>query len=208
MKKLLLTLMFGITLLAVTNSNAQSNADSNKKEIKFGLKAGVNVATIRGENLNVNPKLGAHFGIITELKLYDNFSIQPELLYSQIGARGSDSSDLFDSSDNSTLFLDYFTVPVMAKYYLLNGFNITAGPQFSFLVNDTFSLDVFDSVSQTVTPIDLQIENFDLGFNLGMGYQFENGFFFETRYAMGITPIQENPDVRNAVFQMSLGYQF
>lgn len=179
MKKLLLSLLLLTGTFAV---NAQS--------VKFGVKGGVNFATIRGNDLDVDSKTGFHVGGVAELKLGDKFSLQPELLYTELGTKDSDNE----------LTLNYISVPVMAKFYLLEGFSVEAGPQFSFLVKDELE-----------TPVGIlnpQTEDFDFGLNVGLGYNFNNGLFVQSRYTLGVSPIQENPDVKNGAFQLSLGYQF
>lgn len=179
MKKLLFGLLF---LAGALSINAQS--------VKFGVKGGLNFATLRGNNLDVDSKTGFHLGGVVELKFLDKFSVQPELLYTELGTKNS----------NGELKLDYISLPVMAKYYVLDGFFAEAGPQFSFLVRD--ELDV------TGGALDPQTEDFDLGLNLGLGYSFKNGLFIQSRYTLGLTALQENPDVRNGAFQLSLGYLF
>lgn len=184
MKKLLFTLLL---VAGISSVNAQ--------DVKFGVKTGLNVATIRGNNLDVDPRVGLHIGGVAELNLTPKFSIQPELLFSQLGTENS----------NSKLRTDYISLPIMAKYYLVKGFSIEAGPQFSFLVKDELEIIVNNNNNGIFNP---NVSNFDFGLNVGMGYQFEKGFFFQTRYSLGLTTIEENPDVRNGVFQLSLGYQF
>ncbi len=181
MKKVLLITLFSIVFSL--KNYAQS--------LKFGVKAGVNFSTIRGENLDVDNRTGFHAGAIAELKLTDKFSIQPELLYTQLGTKGS----------GNELTTSYISLPVMAKYYLFQGLSIEAGPQASFLVDDKLEV-----AGRGI--VDTNVEDFDFGLNVGLGYNFNNGIFFQTRYTLGITTIQENPDVKNGAFQLSLGYQF
>lgn len=183
MKKVLLAMLM---ITCMTKMNAQ--------EVKFGLKTGLNIATIRGNNLDVDPRKGIHLGGIAELKLTSKFSIQPELLFSQLGTENS----------NNKLKIDYISLPLMAKYYLIKGFSVEAGPQFSFLVKDDLEVILPNNVSN----LDPNTNNFDLGLNVGMGYQFEKGLFLQTRYSLGMTNIEANPDVKNGTFQLSLGYQF
>ncbi len=165
------------------------------QDVKFGVKLGMNVSSTHESQVNsLDPKTGFVFGVTSEFSLTEKFSLQPELLFSQQGARASD--------DDFTLDLNYITMPIMVKYYVVDGFSIEAGPQFSFLVKD----EVVDGSQVT----DVTAESFDLMANLGLGYQFKNGLFFQTRYNLGLidTNISENLNVKNGVFQMSLGYQF
>jgi hypothetical protein len=181
MKKVLITALFAIGLFSV---NAQS--------VDFGLKAGVNFSTLRGENLSVESRTGFHVGAVAEFGLGDKFSLQPELLYTQLGTKGETGGD-FKS--------EYISLPVMAKYYVFQGLSLEVGPQASLLIGDEFKL-ADGSIA------DVEIEDFDLGLNFGLGYNFDNGLFVQSRYTLGITEVQENPDVKNGAFQFSLGYLF
>ena len=183
MKKLLLVLT-GVFFLG--NVNAQ--------EVNFGVKAGVNFANVEGEGTNLDARTGFHVGITTEISLSDKFSVQPEVIYSAQGAK---------LKDFGTSQLDYLSVPVMAKYFIVKNFSIEAGPQASFLVNDVFKFD-----DSSMEDENLNAESLDFGFNFGLGYKFDNGLFAQARYNLGITPIEENPDITNRVFQLSVGYQF
>ncbi|MFY0629048.1 MAG: PorT family protein [Flavobacteriaceae bacterium] len=168
-------------------------AKVNAQDVKLGVKLGMNVSSVNGGSSNLDSKTGFVLGGTAEVFLTEKFSIQPELLFSQQGAE-SRGDFIYD--------LNYLTVPVMAKYYIAKGFSVEAGPQFSFLVKDELI-----SVTNGATA-NTDAGNFDLNANLGLGYKLNNGIFFQTRYNLGIIAISENPDIKNGVFQMSVGYQF
>jgi hypothetical protein len=178
MKKLIVitVLFFG----GIVSSNAQI--------FKFGVKAGVNFANLTGNDADGFDGLTSyHFGVVTELKILENFAIQPEVLYSSQGAK----SDAF----NDVKF-DYITVPVLAKFYLIsNKLSLEAGPQFAFLVNDNV-----DSTFET--------KSFDFGAVGGLGFNFTKSIFGQARYVVGLTDTTRDADVKNAVIQFSLGYTF
>ena len=169
----------------------------NAQDVKIGFKLGMNVASVNGSNANnLDSRTGLVLGATAEIPLSEKFSIQPELLYSAQGAQ---------QRDNFKYDLNYVSLPIMAKYYIANGFSVEAGPQFSFLIKDQLvPLDEFGGQPRENT----NAENFDLAANVGLGYQFQSGIFFQTRYNLGLIAISENPDIKNGVFQMTLGYQF
>ncbi|SDS34917.1 Outer membrane protein beta-barrel domain-containing protein [Polaribacter sp. KT25b] len=169
----------------------------NAQDVKIGFKLGMNVASVNGNDANnLDSRTGFVFGATAEVPLSEKFSIQPELLYSAQGAQ---------QRDNFKYDLNYVLLPIMAKYYIANGFTVEAGPQFAFLVKDQLvPIDQNNGGSKENT----NSENFDLAANLGLGYQFQSGIFFQTRYNLGLIAITENPDIKNGVFQMTLGYQF
>ncbi|WP_347173270.1 porin family protein [Polaribacter uvawellassae] len=165
-----------------------------RKKVTLGTKIGMNVSSVNGNQDNLDSKTGFVLGVTAEILLTEKFSLQPELLYSQQGAK---------SRGNFIYDLNYITLPFMAKYYIAEGFSLEAGPQFSFLVKDELISD-----NNNAATANTNAENFDLNINFGLGYKLENGIFFQTRYNLGLIAITETPDVKNGVFQMSLGYQF
>lgn len=191
MKKLILAAFF--VIVAATNSNAQI--------VKFGVKGGVNFANLNGGTDGIDydfkNKTGFHVGAVAEIKVLPNFSIQPEAMFSSQGAASDvDGVDDFD--------LDYISVPVLAKFYLITDrLSIEAGPQFSFLVNDSGKVldELPDSEGQDPKSFDFAVAG-------GLGLNIAGGLFAQARYTIGLTEISKNADAKNAVFQLSLGYMF
>lgn len=186
MKKLILAAFFVIA--AATNSNAQI--------VKFGVKGGVNFANLDGgpSGIDYKNKTGFHAGAVAEIKVLPNFSIQPEALFS---SQGTEVEGVGDFN------LDYISVPVLAKFYLVTDIlSIEAGPQFSFLVND--SNDAFDDIADGGSDT----KSFDFGVAGGLGVNIAGGLFAQARYTIGLTEVSKDADAKNAVFQVSLGYMF
>lgn len=163
--------------------------------LRFGVKAGANFSDFTGadaKNISTSVKVGFHFGALVELKLFENFSIQPEIMYSTKGAKLDDIEGIqLDDID-----LNYITVPVLAKLYLITDkLSLEVGPQFSFLLNDNLE-EQFESKS------------FDFAAVGGLGYQFTENVFAQLRYVAGLTDISKEAEIRSQVFQLSLGYRF
>ena len=195
MKKLIL--FVALALFVIANSNAQVN---------FGAKAGVNLADITGEKVDSFSGLTSfHIGFVAEIMVSDKFAVQPELLYS---AQGSDWSE--DDGFEGTTKLDYLNVPLMAKYYVAEGFSLEAGPQIGLLLSAK-------DVEEGEEDFDLKdfVKSTDFGVNLGLGYKMESGLNFSARYNLGFS---DNLDVddfesdgaeyKNSVIQVSVGYFF
>lgn len=88
------------------------------QEIKFGVKAGLNIASVKGKNLpSLDSRASFHAGAFAEFGVADKFAIQPELLYSSQGAKAS-------SSGEGQIILDYLQLPVMAKYTFIEGVSL------------------------------------------------------------------------------------
>ncbi|HSD08161.1 porin family protein, partial [Flavobacterium sp.] len=181
MKKILLLAV--VTALGFTNVNAQ--------EIKFGAKAGFNLASISGDNTKGTDAVTSfNFGVLAEIPISEKFSFQPELMYSGQG---------YSFNDN-TVALNYLNVPLMAKYYVAKGLSIEAGPQIGFLL----------SAKNESTNVKDSFNTFDFGLNFGLGYKFKNGFNLGARYNLGLTDINNlegsSATNKNGVFQFSVGY--
>lgn len=179
-------LIFALFLIGLTNVNAQL--------LQIGLKGGVNFSNYSGgdiEGVDFNNVTNFHFGVVTELKLLENFALQPELLYS---TQGSELKNLDDQIKNE---LGYLSLPVLIKFYLTSDqLSLEAGPQFSFLVNERGDVDLYDSNS------------FDFGVAAGLSYKITKGLFLSGRYVAGLTDVKKDADVKNSLIQFSLGYMF
>ncbi|MFD2562170.1 porin family protein [Aquimarina rubra] len=201
-KKLLFVVLFG----AVTVS-----ATAQEEKIRFGAKAGLNLSSITGDFTDeLSMRTSFHVGALVEIPLSDKFALQPELMYSAQGAKYEFSEPGF--TDESTIKLDYLNIPVMAKFYPVEGFSIQAGPQLGVLLSakdkgeDSIGGEYDDDIKEFISSI-------DLGLNFGVGYQLEAGIFFEGRYNLGLTDINDENtsddfSQRNSTIQFSVGYKF
>jgi len=202
MKKFLVFIF--IALLGLLNVNAQ--------EIKFGAKAGVNFATVTGDDTEgVKGRTSLHVGALSEFVISDKFSIQPELLYSAQGAKYE------EVGFKETIKLDYLNLPIIAKFYVADGFSLEAGPQVGFLLSAKGKVEAEgDSVEVDIKDF---VKGIDFGLNFGVGYKLPSGINFGARYILGLSNINESdsfdPDFnvgdvknQNGVFQLSIGYFF
>ncbi len=188
MKKILLSAV----AIAVFGFSAQA------QDINFGIKAGANFANFGGDAEETSMKTGFHAGAVVEFKLSEQFSIQPELVYSMQGCKAENL--LGDEIENK---LDYLNLPIMAKYYLMEGLSLHAGPQVGFLMSAKLEdEDVKDSY-----------ESIDFALNGGAEYELPMGVFFQARYSAGLANINASEDaddfkLTNNVISVSIGYKF
>lgn len=193
MKKLLL---FSALLLTVF-----ANAQSSKREegIKIGLKGGLNVANMYGDIKDNTFRTSLHIGALAEVIVNDNFSVQPELLFS--GQGYSDEG----MGGYSRYKFNYLNLPVMAKYYVANNLSIEAGPQVGYLLSKKHKTDETNENVDDLNPVDFSV-------CFGAGYELKTGVFFQLRYNLGVTNVNkaENSAVEfsNGVFQASIGILF
>jgi hypothetical protein len=176
-------------VIGITQSNAQM--------LKFGVKAGANFASLEGDGVEgLNTYTSFHFGALLEIKVFENFSIQPELLYSSQGAK-------VNEENVKDINFNYITVPVLAKFYLISEkLSVEAGPQFSFLIDDNLK-EAFGGIGNT-----FETESFDFATVGGLGFQFTENFFAQARYVVGLTEASKEAEIKNRVIQVSLGYRF
>ncbi|UZH55753.1 PorT family protein [Salinimicrobium tongyeongense] len=172
--------------------------------VYFGAKGGVNFSTFSGDGWSdfedESARTAYHLGLVAEIPLSDRFSLQPEVLYS---AQGYDIVEVEDGDDLEHK-LDYVSVPVMAKFYVVRGLSLEAGPQFSFLADHEVGFGDND-----MDVSDDNINKFDLSLGLGASYKFNN-FFLYGRYNAGMTDIYdiEGVEAKNSVVQAGIGFLF
>ncbi len=174
MKKLFLPVL---ALFAFGFANAQ---DSDG--MKFGVKAGVNLTNFTGD-ADGDGATGFYVGALVDLPVGDNFHVQPELLYSMEGA------------DEASI--SYLRLPIMAKYYIMEGLSLQAGPEVAFKIAAD---DGIDELTKSI----------DFGIGAGAGYELANGLMFDLRYNLGLSNISEvdGVDIKNTGLMIGLGYRF
>jgi hypothetical protein len=162
----------------------------NAQDITFGVKAGANFSNLKvtfdGEGASPDGATSLYIGGLVDIGLSENVHFQPELLYSIEGAEDAE--------------VNYVNVPLMFKYYLIEGFNIQAGPQLGILVDAEGGTD--------------GLKGTNFGLNFGAAFEIVGGFFADARYNLGIANIAEtDPDfgdakLRTKGFQLGVGYRF
>ena len=185
---------------------------------QFGIKGGMNVASISkdGTLSDTSSKIGFNAGVFMNAPLAENFSIQPEVLYNDLGSKIT-----YGQNDNNSYStnLGYISVPVMFQYNATPEFYLEAGPQFSFLVNANNKLKDGNNnilVNDWTKLAKDNLNTFDFGLGLGAGYYFTPQFGLTARYVAGMTKIgkddnvygQPYKDSKNNVFQVGLAYKF
>jgi opacity protein-like surface antigen len=202
MKKIIMT---AVVVMAFAFTNAQ--------EVKFGIKGAVSLSTQTGDVENASSKVGFQAGAFAEIKITDKFSIQPEVLYSAQGVKEKGdfeyNNNVYPAELNTKL--GYINVPVMAKYYVAEKFNLEAGPQIGILVSAKGEATILGHSEEG--DIKDNYKTIDLGLNLGAGYDFTENLSAGLRYTLGLSNVagddfDDNVNAKNSVFALSLGYKF
>jgi hypothetical protein len=199
MKKICIT--FCLIVFASITTQAQI--------VKFGIKGGINYANQTGTDITVNSLnytseaiTNYHFGLVAEVPLGNTFAIQPELLYSTVGANYKQSGMMSYYAGTSSIITDinnklgYITIPLLAKINLNKTFSIDLGPQASFLLSNKNNVAINDTKS------------FDFGAAAGLEIKITKGIFLQGRYVMGLSEVSTNAKAKNSVLQVSAGFFF
>lgn len=204
---------------------------ANAQSVKFGVKAGVNIATLTGDAVadDVSMKVGFNAGGLAEIKFTDMIALQPEVLFSMQGARTVDrTNDIVGNrfEQESSVNLGYINVPVMLKIYPTKSFFLEGGPQVGFLISakskneDTSNfVDGTSIVESETVDIKDNLKTLDVAFNLGLGYDFTENLFINARYSLGLTNVYDTPDflgglsvteldAKNGTISVNVGYKF
>ncbi len=174
MKKVLC--IAAMAVLGLVNVNAQ--------DVKFGAVAGFHnlsqKISLGGASVSTDGQ-GFYVGFSGEFALSEDLNLQTELQYA--------------SASNDGNSIDFIVLPILAKYYLSEGFSLQAGPQLDFLVSESDGVNVFG-----------------LGLAVGAGYDINEKLYVTSKYALGLTNrIEDAPSNftnKFNTFQVGLGYRF
>ena len=171
-----------------------STAIFAQTDVKLGIKAGLNVASINvEEGEETDSRLAPHVGLLAHIHLAPNWALQPEIMYSGQGLENNDFK----------WKLHYVNIPVNVQYMFDNGFRLQTGPQVGFLAKgeiDPGDVDLGDDLKKT-----------DVSWTFRHGYLSYSGFGVDARYNLGLTNINEFDEsnkATNRVFQVGLFYMF
>lgn len=175
-------------------------------DLKFGVKAGANIATLTGDVENLTSKFAFHIGGVVEIPITDKLSFQPELLYSSQGAEYDEGLGFGAVSANAKIKLDYVNVPLIAKYYVIDNLGVEFGPLVGILVSAK------EDYGGTTDDAKDDYKSVDFGLAAGASYKLDFGLNFGLRYNLGLADINDidgyDGKAHNGVFQVSVGYMF
>lgn len=197
-KSILMTALLAAGIL--TSATAQENRTG------FGLKGGIGLSRLSFENTNANDasnklKVGGILGVSYEKQIGNGpFSIDVEALIANKGNRNESSLLNANLKINSNIFT--IDVPVSAKFYLGDNFNLNFGPYFSYIFGGRIvtertlngntsrneSKDLFDE-SLKDNNGNFLLNRFDAGFNVGFEFVSNGGFGVGARLNQGLVSV-------------------
>jgi len=185
-------LITAIAILLVISGSAAAQST------KTGIRIGLNMADISSENVISTKKLtGITAGAFVTFNV-GPLKIQPELLYSQKGAK----LKIYDSSGiiivDEDLKLSYIEIPLLVKYDISSiNTSIFAGPSFSYLIGaKAGDEDIEDSLKES-----------DTGIVIGAGIDLSTKLSIDGRYTLSLNDCADNYalDLKNSVITVNLG---
>lgn len=195
-----------LTVAIAATSIFAANAQADSDLIQLGVKGGVNFASMTGDDIgDVNSRTSFHAGLLAEIPYSERFSLQGEVLYS---GQGFEVENTLGKGEYN---LDYIQIPILAKYYLVQGLSVQVGPQIGFLINEEAKYS--GSLGSAETESDFA-NDFEFGVVGGLEYKLDSGIFLQGRYVYGISKLFDDsqvagdPSVHNSVFQLGVGYMF
>ncbi len=218
------------TVLLICFATLATNASA---QLSIGPRAGINLASwslndLAQEDLGESKsRLSLLFGAVAEIRINDNFAIQPEINFIQKGARFEETERdpiQGDVSYELDILLNQIEIPVMLKGGVSFGggrFDVLAGPSFSYSLNgrikSTFTAGG-NSESET-EDINFEEDEFartELGLQFGVAASFNLGssakLFLDGRYLMGLTNLNTSEDddieAKNRGIALSAGVLF
>ena len=171
----------------------------------FGARVGVNFANLslsENNDVDTSTRTAIAIGGFATIPINPRFAFQPEILYSQQGAKAN------DESSGGTLKIDYVLVPLLANIGLSDGPNrvsLLVGPQIGFRTSakaddDGEEFDIEENIKST-----------DFGLVAGIAANISN-FVVDARYAHGLSDINDigegDQKIKNRVFTISVGFSF
>ena len=220
-----------ICIFGITSSNAQ---------IRFGVNGGIDYSTMNvtlkyQNDSGIKALLSYHFGLISDYKINDNFSLKTGLLLSKKGFN-QEIHDL-DSITKFRVTPYHIEVPVLGEYKLkIHKMNMLfgLGPYFSYgifgsvdldIKSNTIDIDYSENIRWSKYGDLLLIESEEIVYNYGYskikridyGISFEFGLEYESlilsiRYNYGLANLMweyySNEKMSNQNIGISLTYVF
>ena len=196
-------LVKGLTVMAALAMLLVVTTTPSMAGVKFGVKGGITLANIKAvpdtfEGYKWENKMGLAGGLSMELGLAKGFSLQPEVLYVQKGAKISVSEG--EITGTVKFNVDYIEIPVLLKYNLISSGltipSVYAGPYFGFNTRARLVFKV-DGYPEEYLELKDEIKDTEFGLTFGLGLTQKLGIMkvtLDARYDLGLSNIAEEAE--------------
>lgn len=184
-------------------------------QTEFGVKAGYNLSGYQIGSYQNQNKSYFYLGGLAEHKISEKFSLQGELLYTELGGKDTYEAQKIIGNEivnigTQKLYFHYpqLQIPLSAKYYFATPFSLSAGLNFGINLNPNLEFD-----PETLENKSGKMENIktlNIFPFIGAEYQFNQNLFADARYHFNFIKINEGggPKHKIAFVQVGLGYRF
>ncbi|TCO07265.1 porin family protein [Natronoflexus pectinivorans] len=201
------------------SQNTQYNTEDSyrtdsRENFYFGAKIGTNYSNVydtQGEEFVADSKFGIATGVFVSIPIGKNFGVQPEILFTQKGFKGT--GRILGEPYELTRTTNHIDIPIYLQLKPIKYVSILAGPQYSYLIKQK---DVFETASSSIETqeefLDQEIRKNTFGFTGGLDFNFEH-IVLGTRIGWDLLKnngdgSSETPRYRNVWYQFTLGYRF
>ena len=193
-----------------------SAAGANAAEWSAGVKGGINIASLSGDDAgDTNSRTGFVGGAFAQADVSDEFGFRLEALYVMKGA--TETVDSLSTPIDVTLKVDYLEFPLLFVFNLASGekvgLNIFGGPTFAFNIGADAEVDGLGSAD-----LGDFVKGFEFGATIGAGIEYQltsMSLTFDARYSLGASTIAEDDestgesaDVKNRGIGLMVGAKF
>lgn len=186
-----LLICLAINIIIVQSINGQAKA------VTFSVVAGLSKSSINGESDSWKDPLGGQAGIIISLSNFsESMSFKAEANLSMQGAKWEDLVNQEMTKGRTNLL--YLNAPLVIRYRFKKGIFAEAGIQPGLLL---MAKDKY--LGQTVDYKD-QVNSFDLGIPVGIGYEFRKKYSVGLRVIQSITNINSQGSSKDHNFVVAL----
>jgi len=159
------------------------------QETKFGAEIGSSFASFENTNGQILSQVdGLSGGLFCSLKLNDDFSIQPEVLYVEKGGAVLNLPTKFN--------VNYIEIPVLVKWYLIKTFlhpAIFAGQYYAANVSSAVTNGEFTNINVS-----------DFGYTVGVQIGLDDTFL-SARWDISLAKVTSDTNIQNRDFILMLG---
>ncbi|MFA7081156.1 MAG: outer membrane beta-barrel protein [Bacteroidales bacterium] len=208
----LFLLFFSINLMA---QPVKSTVETSNQAWKYGIRAGANYD---GTNIRQGSeyKIGWKAGFVAEKRLVYNMYFQPSISFLN---KGYQSEMPFSQRDDINAYLIEGVAGMLMKFgdeRAGRGLIISIAPYFTYGIGgnsifedlrDPLDTNYFGKVTEK-TFSDNRLNAFDIGFQLGLGYDINHRWELGGVYIFGLNKMRNNSNALWTGFQVHLSYFF
>lgn len=207
-------LFLSLLIISFSVSSQLNKSEGSPREaLTIGLKAGANYSNVwdeQGQDFTADAKLGFAAGAFIGIPIGKFLGVQPELLISQKGFKGS--GKLLGTAYSFSRTTTYLDIPLQLQIKPIDYLTIVVGPQYSFLLNtkniytlgsnsaaqeEAFNNDnIRKNILGFVVGFDVLIEHFVISARASWDFQNNNG-----------DGSSSTPRYKNRLLQLTVGFK-